>query len=270
MRRPIVSVSFILALGSAVAGAQPAAFSAGSPQAVSVPSPVPAGAFGGDVQVHVIPITDFVPAQSGYAFQAAYGSYLVASTPVPQSWFAPLGLPPGAAIEEIRVLVQDDDAAEDIRARLAGHARAIDGSGDCDLAFFLSFWNETSAGISGHGVIVLQDDEPFLVRSQAFFPPGVCTTENYLWFSIDLELRSSSQAVSGVAVRWRRTVTPAPVVATFGDVPTSHTFFQFVEALAASGITAGCGGGNFCPDNPLTRGQMAVFLAKALGLHWPS
>jgi S-layer homology domain len=64
-------------------------------------------------------------------------------------------------------------------------------------------------------------------------------------------------------------VSPAPGAATFGDVPTGHPFFQFVEALAASGITAGCGNGNFCPDAPLTRGQMAVFLSKALGLHWP-
>jgi hypothetical protein len=24
----------------------------------------------------------------------------------------------------------------------------------------------------------------------------------------------------------------------------------------------------YCPDNPVTRGQMAVFLATALGLHW--
>jgi len=58
--------------------------------------------------------------------------------------------------------------------------------------------------------------------------------------------------------------------ATFNDVPTGHPFFQFIEALAASGITAGCGDGtDFCPNAPLTRGQMAVFLSKALGLHWP-
>jgi hypothetical protein len=63
-------------------------------------------------------------------------------------------------------------------------------------------------------------------------------------------------------------VSPAPGSATFGDVPTSHPFFQFIEALVASGITAGCGGGNYCPDAPLTRGQMAVFLSKALGLHF--
>ncbi|HSD33581.1 MAG TPA: S-layer homology domain-containing protein [Gemmatimonadales bacterium] len=63
-------------------------------------------------------------------------------------------------------------------------------------------------------------------------------------------------------------VSPAPAVATFGDVPTTHPFFQFIEALVASGITAGCGGGQYCPDAPLTRGQMAVFLSKGLGLHF--
>jgi hypothetical protein len=40
--------------------------------------------------------------------------------------------------------------------------------------------------------------------------------------------------------------------------------------LAASGITAGCSTAPplYCPDDPLTRGQMAVFLSKALGLHF--
>ena len=70
-------------------------------------------------------------------------------------------------------------------------------------------------------------------------------------------------------IGYRLQVSPAPGSATFGDVPVSHPFFQFVEALAASGITGGCGSGNYCPDAPLTRGQMAVFLSKALGLQWP-
>jgi hypothetical protein len=71
-------------------------------------------------------------------------------------------------------------------------------------------------------------------------------------------------------VRYRLQVSPAPATATFGDVPTTHPFFRFVEALAASGVTGGCGGGNYCPDSALTRGQMAVFLAAALGLHFPN
>lgn len=74
---------------------------------------------------------------------------------------------------------------------------------------------------------------------------------------------------SAVEIWWHLQVSPSPATATFGDVPTDHQFFQLIEALAASGITAGCGGANYCPDDPVTRGQVAVFLAKALGLHWP-
>jgi len=76
-------------------------------------------------------------------------------------------------------------------------------------------------------------------------------------------------ALSWVEIWWRRVVSDPPGTATFNDVPTSHPFFQFVEALNAAGITGGCGNGNYCPDSPVTRGQMAVFLSKALGLHWP-
>ena len=66
-------------------------------------------------------------------------------------------------------------------------------------------------------------------------------------------------------------MSPAPGVATFPiDVPTNHPFFRFVEAMAASGLTGGCGPGQFCPDSPVTRGQMSVFLASALGLHFPN
>jgi len=74
----------------------------------------------------------------------------------------------------------------------------------------------------------------------------------------------------GAYIGYKLQVSPAPGVATFSDVPTTSPQFKFVEALVAAGITAGCGGGNYCPDQPITRGQMAVFLASALGLHWPN
>ena len=79
-----------------------------------------------------------------------------------------------------------------------------------------------------------------------------------------------SAKFNNAQVYYRRIVAPAPATASFNDVPTGHPFFQFIEALKASGITGGCGNDDFCPDNALTRGQMAVFLAKALGLHWPN
>jgi S-layer homology domain len=79
-----------------------------------------------------------------------------------------------------------------------------------------------------------------------------------------------SDKFNDVAIGYHRIVSAAPASPTFLDVPMSNPQFQFVEALAASGITVGCGGGNYCPNNPVTRGQMAVYLAKALGLHWPN
>ena len=56
---------------------------------------------------------------------------------------------------------------------------------------------------------------------------------------------------------------PPPCTGQFPDVPCSSNFAPWIEALAASGITGGCGGGNYCPTNPVTRQQMAVFLLKA-------
>ena len=48
----------------------------------------------------------------------------------------------------------------------------------------------------------------------------------------------------------------------FPDVPTTNNFYAFIETLFHNEITGGCGGGNYCPTNPVTRAQMAVFLLK--------
>ncbi|MBK8821813.1 MAG: S-layer homology domain-containing protein [Anaerolineales bacterium] len=54
----------------------------------------------------------------------------------------------------------------------------------------------------------------------------------------------------------------------FSDVPTNHWAFSYIGKLFASGITSGCGAGIYCPDNSVTRDQMAVFLLK--GMHGAS
>ncbi len=74
----------------------------------------------------------------------------------------------------------------------------------------------------------------------------------------------------GVYIGYGLQISPAPATATFTDVPLSHPYFRAIEALAKSGITGGCGGGNFCPNQNVTRGEMAAFLARALGLHFPN
>ncbi len=52
----------------------------------------------------------------------------------------------------------------------------------------------------------------------------------------------------------------------FADVSSDYWAAAWIEKLSADGITTGCGTGNYCPDNPLTRAQMAVFLVKMFNL----
>ena len=52
----------------------------------------------------------------------------------------------------------------------------------------------------------------------------------------------------------------------FTDVPCPSTFASWVEDLFNRGITAGCGGSNYCPLSPVTRGQMAAFVTTTFGL----
>jgi predicted outer membrane repeat protein len=64
------------------------------------------------------------------------------------------------------------------------------------------------------------------------------------------------------------TYSPPAVGATtgFSDVPLDATYAAWVKQLAAEGVTAGCGGGNFCPLQNVNRAQMATFLVRAFGL----
>jgi len=61
-------------------------------------------------------------------------------------------------------------------------------------------------------------------------------------------------------------VPPAASGAVFADVHVGDFAADWIEDLAARGITAGCGGGNYCPAAPNARGQMAVFLVKTFTL----
>jgi hypothetical protein len=49
----------------------------------------------------------------------------------------------------------------------------------------------------------------------------------------------------------------------FADVPSSYWAVNWIEKSFADGITAGCGGGNYCPEKPVTRAEMAELLLRA-------
>jgi hypothetical protein len=60
------------------------------------------------------------------------------------------------------------------------------------------------------------------------------------------------------------TYMPPPATGTkFTDVPLGTFGAAWIEQLANEGITSGCGGGNYCPTQPVSRAQMAIFLVRA-------
>ena len=49
----------------------------------------------------------------------------------------------------------------------------------------------------------------------------------------------------------------------FSDVSPATWSCKYIKRLSQLGITEGCGGGNYCPNDPVTRAEMAAFLARA-------
>jgi hypothetical protein len=101
-------------------------------------------------------------------------------------------------------------------------------------------------------------------------PETIDNLSNTYSITVSTSGGDSGTRFASVRVLYRLQVSQAPATARFNDVPTNHIFFQFVEALAAAGITGGCSVAPplYCPDDPVTRGQMAVFIGRALGLHF--
>ena len=83
-------------------------------------------------------------------------------------------------------------------------------------------------------------------------------------FGVDASTLRQQMAVFLLKARNGICYTPPPCTGVFADVACPSTFADWIEALAAEGITGGCGGGNYCPASPVRRDQMAAFLLKAL------
>ena len=179
---------------------------------------------------------------------------------------APLHLPSGAKIVYLELDYHDTSVTNvtfgsliicDYHAEnCTQHPMAGEGPGDCITAGFLC----SGAAATGTGNVHVDLTSENLTVDNF--------TNSYSLLA-EPEAIDGSEKVDGMIVGYVLQVSPAPGTASFGDVPISHPYFQFIEALKASGITGGCGTGtNYCPGDPVTRGQMAVFLARALGLQF--
>jgi ELWxxDGT repeat protein len=100
------------------------------------------------------------------------------------------------------------------------------------------------------GTFAIQDIAPGALPSS---PLSFTVSGSQLYFT-------ATDGTSGFEL-WRL---PRTALSRFSDVPPDHPFWAYVEALAASGITAGCGGGQFCPDVLVNRAQTSIFLGRAI------
>jgi len=226
------------------------------------------GAFRLDAQSYGLPdqvLTIDASSFLGFGAEAITESsgYLIKQNAGELQLYAPLQLPDGAVITRLCLYARNEDVSNVVNVSLQavklaspGHAPGVVSiPGTLALADFHNGYGEVCTNpisYEFHETADVDGDQaPELVahRLRAFVPFGAF-------------------ALGGVRITWHRQVSAPPATATFPDVPTSHLFFQHVEALYAAGITAGYGNGNFGVNDPITRGQMAVFLAKALGLHW--
>ena len=213
------------------------------------------------VEIPAVAFDSSVPATFPYARTGIFARYTVGCF---GCLVTPLRLPSGAKIVSLELDALDVDAFDAVYGTLwvcdrwgsncSQHPTGAVGPSDCAVAGSVCSGKAFADGPTLQTADLATDD---LVVDN--------TQHSYLLTSA---ADASTAALGGMIVGYVLQVSPAPGTADFDDVPTNHPFFQFVEALYTSGITAGCGNGNFCPDAPLTRGQMAVFLAKALGLQW--
>ena len=243
----------------------------------TLPSAKAPDAFGGGYQYAVYPPSVWTAQNKNNdtALPQGTGGYYIGpmTSSTDTTYWTAINLPFGASIDSAWGIVWDDDTFGYLTFLiLVVETSEPGGSGGADriLAF-----NQTGAGSRpGYTELPVTLDPPVVVRLEVDADDDG-NTHVGAWM-MEFRIRRDQPfgdpvAFWGAVVRWHRTVSPAPATATFSDVPKHNWAFPFVEALAASGITAGCSEDPplYCPDDPVTRAQMAVYLSAALGLHWP-
>jgi hypothetical protein len=214
----------------------------------------------------VIPVTDLTPREHSDMVHLKVPGYLEAASHPQAFVYTSLHLEPGIEVTRLCARTYDTDPNHELIVTL-GAFESGDGPTEpavIPLAAMATGVKETP----GYALFCADLKPAVLLRTNGDLNgDGVSGTLQY-WVGAIIP---NCEVMAGpIILTWRRDVSPAPTTATYPDVPTTHRYFKFIEALAASGVTAGCGEGLYCPDEPITRGEIAVFLASALSLYWPN
>jgi hypothetical protein len=109
--------------------------------------------------------------------------------------------------------------------------------------------------------------DPFFDHIAVLADTGIATTCREGAYCPSDAITREQMAVFVIRALMGGDVFTYPTTPYFTDVPTTHASFRHIQKMREMGITIGCTGTTYCPADPVTRGQMAVFLVRArLGL----
>jgi len=141
-----------------------------------------------------------------------------------------------------------------------------------DGTIYVGRWDRSLYALYDNGTLRWKyDTDGYILSSPAVDSDGtiyVGSDDHYLY-----AINSSSQGLANTP--WpkfhydnKNTGNISEII--FSDVPLDSWYYQYVKSLYDAGITNGCGNGKYCPNNYVTRAEMAAFIARAMGLSMPS
>jgi hypothetical protein len=98
---------------------------------------------------------------------------------------------------------------------------------------------------------------------QAMYELGITTgCGNGMFCPTDTVTRGE-MAVFIIRARYgSNTAFTSPSTPYFSDVPASNVFFTYIQRMKEDNITAGCSATTYCPNSPVIRGDMAIFVMR--------
>jgi len=105
---------------------------------------------------------------------------------------------------------------------------------------------------------------------EQFYNDGITTgcSTNPLQYCPANPVTRAQMAIFLLRSKYGSSYTPPAASGIFADVPVGSFAANWIEDLFNRGISGGCGTNplRYCPDNPVTRAQMAVFIVRTFGL----
>ena len=99
----------------------------------------------------------------------------------------------------------------------------------------------------------IPQDDPLHSDVESIFRSGITAGCGGGFYCRDLAVTRAQMAAFLLKAEHGSGYVPPVCAGTFSDVPCPSLFADWIEQLSIEGITGGCGGGQYCPNNPVTR-----------------